>query len=88
MSIPADTPDRSIRTTCRGRARRLLRPVAGLVTAAWLLGGCAFPFNSSPDDSRSDSLTPRERNDLYLREQQQEMRGRTNPSFDYLGPSR
>ena len=49
--------------------------------AAWLLAGCTFTFGN-PDDNRQ--ATPRERNDLYLKEQEDAARRRQGPAFDPL----
>jgi hypothetical protein len=72
-----------MRATGRPLRGRLIRRIAEIVAAAWVLAACAFPFGSSPSgDSSSEPLTPRERNNLYLREQEQQLRRRQGPSFD------
>jgi hypothetical protein len=76
-------PDDGLRGDRAGSGRRL---VAGLILVLGLaLGACAVPFGPGSDDgSDSSSQTPRERNQLYLQEQQRQYR---QQQFDRVGPS-
>lgn len=62
------------------------RLILGLMLGT-ILGGCAIPFGNGGDTSpsyQSPEETRRERNRLYIEEQERQERAR---SFDRVGPS-
>jgi len=88
VSATAPLPDGAPRVTPTWRARVLAGRVATLVVFLWLLAGCAIPFGKSSDGDSTESLTPKESNSLYLREQEQEIRRRQGPVYDFGIPNR
>jgi hypothetical protein len=73
------------RPVTRREANAPRRWTAGAALAAGLvLGACAIPFGSQSDSDPSNPESSRDRNRLYLQEQQRMERERV---FDRVGPS-
>jgi hypothetical protein len=84
QSVVADGPRQDVRRGLVAARRPTLILILGL-GAGLVLGACAIPFGSDTDQtSQSPKETRRERNRLYLEEQERTERTRL---FERVGPS-
>ena len=70
---------------CGGRGRTIAKTLLLVLTLGSVLGGCTIPFgNGGEPTSQSPEETRRERNRLYMEEQERMERSR---QFERVGPS-
>lgn len=85
-ALPVATED--ARRRARSAAVALVQLTLALTVGLIALGGCAIPFGSGPESTdttdQSGRERRRERNRLFLEEQERIERGR---EFDRVGPS-